>query len=329
MNLLCAGDVMLGRMIDARLAAEAPEQVWGDTLPLFQAADVRLCNLECVLTGHGEAWGCLPGQEWKTFHFRSDPAHVACLTSAGIQAVSLANNHVLDYQMDGLGEMLAVLEANQIVHAGAGRSLDAARQPALWTWRDHRIGMLAITDNEPQWAATPERGGIWHAALEQAEPDQIDALQRLRTAADLRIVSAHWGGNAGYRPPGEHQRLAHQWIEAGAQVVFGHSSHVFRGVELHRGAVILYGAGDFIDDYAVDLVERNDEAMAFQLEYSETLRLERVRMFPCQIGNCQVNRAQGSQAQRIAWRMAELCEERGTAAIWEEQPQCLTITAAG
>jgi poly-gamma-glutamate synthesis protein (capsule biosynthesis protein) len=330
MRLLCVGDVMLGRGVDEALATMTPPQVWGDTLPLLHAADVRLCNLECVLTRHSQPWGAQPGQSWKMFHFRGDPAHVACLEAAGIQMVSLANNHVLDYQREGLREMLTVLDAHHIAHAGAGPDLDAARRSALWTGNGKRIAMLALTDNEAQWAATPENGGVWYAPLDEIEDADADlraVLTQLGHAADLRIVSAHWGGNAGYRPPEEHRRLAHDWIEAGANLVFGHSSHVFRGVELYRGAAILYGAGDFLDDYAVDLVERNDEAMAFQLEYSEPLRLERVRMLPCLISGCRVHRARGAQAQRIAWRMMELCEEFGTASTWNEAAECLLVAA--
>lgn len=130
-------------------------------------------------------------------------------------------------------------------------------------------------------------------------------------------MAAHWEGNAGYRPPDEHRRLARQWIDAGADVIFGHSSHVFRGAEIYNGAAVLYGAGDFVDDYDVDLEEPNDEAMMFQLEYSDAVRLERIRMFPCQIANCRVRRAHGPQAERIAWRMMDLCTEMAISTLRE------------
>src|SRR5450759_4410297 len=93
LKLLLAGDVMLGRLVNEILEVELPAYPWGDTLPLFQDADVRLCNLESVISDRGTPWSATP----KMFHFRSDAKNVAVLNAAHIDAVSLANNHVLDY----------------------------------------------------------------------------------------------------------------------------------------------------------------------------------------------------------------------------------------
>ena len=117
-TLLLVGDVMLGRLVNEVLKVEPPAYPWGDTLPLFQQANVRLCNLECVISDGGTPWSATP----KIFHFRSDAKNVAVLQAAHIDAVSLANNHILDFDVEGLLEMRHHLEHAGIHAAGAGRA---------------------------------------------------------------------------------------------------------------------------------------------------------------------------------------------------------------
>src|SRR5260370_39803200 len=106
MRILLAGDVMLGRLVNQVLKGEGPAYPLGDTLPLFRSSDFRICNLECVLSDRGQPWSAIP----KVFHFRSDSKNVAVLRAAGIDMVSIANNHVLDYENDALFDMLSALE---------------------------------------------------------------------------------------------------------------------------------------------------------------------------------------------------------------------------
>ena len=117
MQILLVGDVMLGRLVNRHLRAAKPEYPWGDTLPLLETPNVRICNLECVLSDGGRPWSASP----KMFHFRSDSKNVAVLKTAGIDVVSIANNHVLDYEYDAMLDMLGTLDQAKISHAGAGR----------------------------------------------------------------------------------------------------------------------------------------------------------------------------------------------------------------
>ena len=113
-RLAVVGDCMLGRLVNDTLEHEPPEYPWGDTLPILLGADGRICNLECVISDRGEPWSVYP----KAFHFRSAAKNVAVLGAARMNAVSLANNHALDYGYDALEEMLEILSRSGIAWSG-------------------------------------------------------------------------------------------------------------------------------------------------------------------------------------------------------------------
>jgi poly-gamma-glutamate capsule biosynthesis protein CapA/YwtB (metallophosphatase superfamily) len=322
-SLLLLGDVMLGRLVNQRLQQVSPAYPWGDTLPLLQQADVRICNLECVLADAGTPWSLTP----KVFHFRSDARNIAVLQAAQIDAVSLANNHTLDFGYEALLHMLTLLETAGIRYAGAGRTLDEAARAALWQVRGIRLAFLAATDNEPAWEAGPEQPGVWYIPIEPHDrrvERLLAAIRALRAQSDLVIVSLHWGSNWGYTPPPEHVAFAHTLIDAGADIIFGHSCHVVRGVEVYKSRLILYGCGDFIDDYAVDPLERNDRSFLFLVEL-QGARLTRLRLYPTVIREMQARRAQGEERAALVTTMRHLCERLQTALRWQEQEACLEI----
>jgi len=321
MRLLFVGDVMLGRLVNEVLKREPAPYPWGDTLSLFQGADLRVCNLECVIADHGTPWSATP----KVFHFRSDAKNVAVLRVAGIDAVSLANNHTLDFGYDALTEMLTILDAAGIHYAGAGHTLADAMRPAMIEIQGRRIAFLACTDNEPPWAATPARPGICFVPidLQDARTQKLlDAVRQVKKTVDLLIVSVHWGPNWGDTPLPAHRSFGHALVAAGADVVFGHSGHVCRGVEVYQDRLILYCAGDFIDDYAVDPVERNDQSFIFILETDQE-RIHRLRLYPTVIADFQARMARGVAAQAIATRMQRLCAALHADLAWNEEEGCL------
>ena len=125
MKLVLVGDVMLGRLVNEELKRESPKLPWGDTLPIFKNADLRICNLECVLSDVGEPW---PN---KTFHFRTDEKNIQTLLAAEIGMVSLANNHALDYGHEALLRMMKILGENAINYAGIGPNFLEAAEPAI------------------------------------------------------------------------------------------------------------------------------------------------------------------------------------------------------
>ncbi|WP_223981055.1 CapA family protein [Arthrobacter sp. NicSoilB8] len=325
MQIALMGDVMLGRLVNRHLATANPAYPWGDTLELLQQADLRIANLECVLASGGEPE---PG---KAFHFRSDLKNVASLLAAGIDVVSLANNHVLDFGEDAFREMFPALDGHGILHAGAGPDLDAARRPAVRRVGAAAVGFIAFTDNQPDWAAGDRSPGIYYVPVEDDGGERGAALldgllglvRRTKARVQLLIVSAHWGGNWGADVPDRHQELARDLIEAGADVVFGHSPHIFRGVGIHRNRPIIYSAGDFVDDYAVDPDERNDQSFLFMLETQGT-EPRTLRLYPTVIAGFQARLAQGP-APHIAARMQRLSTHLGTRSGWNASRRCLEI----
>jgi poly-gamma-glutamate synthesis protein (capsule biosynthesis protein) len=299
---------MLGRLVNRHLATAAPEHPWGDTLPLLRLADALALNLECVIADRGKPW------RGKIFTFRSDLKNAAVLTAARVTAVSLANNHSLDYGPDALRDCVAALVRHGIRPAGAGASLDTARRAAQFSAGGTRVALLAFTDNEPAWEAGSSAPGVHYVPVDPEDERFVRLLtgvKEVRRAHDLVIVSAHWGPNWGYAPSKEHVTAAHLFVDAGADVVFGHSPHVVRGIEVYRDRPILYSCGNFVDDYAVDEVERNDESFVFCFNYAAGA-LQRVLLVPTMIEDFQARLAQGPDAERIVNRMRALCAAFGT-----------------
>lgn len=310
MKIALVGDVMLGRLVNNFLKKSDPAYPWGNTLPILQEADLRICNLECVLSDVGNPWSTTP----KMFHFRTDEKNVNTLQAATINIVSLANNHVLDYEDEALLRMLDVLDGQKILHAGAGKNLLQASQHTLCQVKGQKIAFIAFTDNEPDWEAQKNKPGIFFVPTkinDKRAQELFKRIQNLRQTVDFLIVSTHWGSNWGYEPPKEHVLFAHALIDAGADLIFGHSAHVFRGIEIYKNRPIIYSAGDFIDDYAVDEVEKNDESFIFVLE-KEPAQHFKLYLYPTCIRHFQANLSISYHQQEILCKMQGLCENLGT-----------------
>ncbi len=323
MQIAFLGDVMLGRLVNECLKTAGPAYPWGDTLPVLRRADLRIANLECVLADGGAPE---PG---KVFTFRTDTKNVRSLAAAQIDVVSLANNHVLDYGADALREMLPALDRHGILHAGAGVDLDTARRPAVRRVGPTAVGFVAFTDNQPDWEARPGSPGVHYVPAEAGGArvaELLDLVRRTRARVQLLIVSAHWGGNWGSDAPAGHRALGRRLIDAGADVVFGHSPHIVRGVEVYRGRPVIYGAGDFVDDYAVDPEERNDRSFIFLLE-TDGGTPRRLRLLPTVIADFQARLA-GRSAPGIADRMQRLCRDLGTESSWDPAGGYLDVPLA-
>jgi poly-gamma-glutamate capsule biosynthesis protein CapA/YwtB (metallophosphatase superfamily) len=323
MTFLFVGDVMLGRLVNAVLQENPPAYPWGDTLSLFHAADVRICNLECVISDWGTPWSATP----KVFHFRSDAKNIATLKAAHIDAVSLANNHALDFEYQGLFHTMRNLDAAGIHYAGAGTTITEASAPAIWETHGKKLGLIAFTDNEPAWEASEEQPGICYVPIELKErraEKLLELVSKTKERVDFLVVSAHWGPNWGYMPPAEHIPFAHALIDAGADVLFGHSGHVVRGIEIYRNKPILYCTGDFIDDYAVDERERNDRSFIFVVE-TDGQAIVRLLLYPTVIEACQARRARPNESKAIVATMQRLCRKLNTATIWNEQEERLEV----
>jgi poly-gamma-glutamate synthesis protein (capsule biosynthesis protein) len=283
-RLFLCGDVMTGRGIDqvlehpspprlfepyvksatdyVELAEEAggriarpvpPQYIWGEALAELERRepDARIVNLETAVTISDDAW---PD---KGIHYRMHPRNTPCLTAAGIHCCVLANNHVLDWGYRGLAETLGTLRRAAILTAGAGDDETEAAAPAIVELAGERRLLVFAYGSptsgvEATWAARRRRAGV--NLLDERAPGAVSTIAhnvaRFKRPGDLVILSVHWGSNWGYEVTRAQVQLARRLIdEAGVDLVHGHSSHHPRPIEVHNGKLILYGCGDFLNDY--------------------------------------------------------------------------------
>jgi len=308
--LAFGGDVMLGRLVNQVILQQGSGYVWGDVLPLMQETDLALVNLECTIAESGE-----PFMPPRVFYFRAHPRAIEVLTVAGVDYVTLANNHALDFQSPALLETIQHLDEHGIAHAGAGANLAEASQPALLEAGGIKVGVVAFADHFQEYRATEEMPGtriITISTEEQHFREVKESIQAVReSGADLVVFSIHWGPNMRQVPSPEFAAFAHAVMDAGADIFHGHSAHLFQGIEIYNGKPILYDTGDLIDDYYVDPQLRNDQQLLFILT-ATSQGVERIELIPLLISYMQVNRATGAAFDEIAERMRTLSAVMGT-----------------
>lgn len=317
-TLAFIGDVMLGRGVNKEIPIRTPESFWGNTLPVLRSADAVIANLECAITGHNIRWSKTP----KVFYFRADPPAVDVLRAANVQCVSLANNHTLDYEEEGLLNTLDYLDAAGIRHIGAGRNLAEAEAPVVIDVAGLKVGIAAFTDNEPPFAAATDRPGTNYMDI-IPDPQTLSRVERAveqvrKNGAELVVLSLHWGPNMVLRPPVVFRAFAAAAMDLGVDLIYGHSAHIFQGVQLYDKRLIMYDTGDFIDDYAIDQELRNDWSFIFLLE-ADSEGLRKLRMVPVRLRYARVDLATGAEFQAIRDRMRLLCRELGTPVLDTEE----------
>lgn len=327
-KIALTGDVMLGRLVDQYVIQNRsvrPAALWGDVLPIMLAADCRLINLECVISGQGEEWH----PTTKEFHFRARPRALEFLQAARIDGVTLANNHILDFGPEALLDCLTLLDRTGIKRTGAGATMKEALLPASFGLSQGRVAVVALTDNEPDWEATGTKPGVNYVAYHDrglVEPYRSRTVQMLSSArrqADLVIVSAHIGPNWG-APSRAMQALAHELLDMGADIYWGHSNHTPQGIELYKGKAVLYSTGDFVDDYMVDKDERNDLSFLFVLEVEKN-RIGRIALHPVRIEDLGVRLANEQEWQFLKRTMQAKCRAFGTTMDVEGQVGKITV----
>ncbi|MFC6671053.1 CapA family protein [Marinobacterium aestuariivivens] len=286
---------------------------WGDALAELErfAPDLRIANLETGITTCDDCW---PG---KGINYRMHPDNLPILTAAGLDLCTLGNNHVLDWGRAGLIETLDCLARAGIATAGAGRDPAQARAPAIMQLPGNgRLVLFALgmadSGVPPAWAASGCRAGIWRADEEESGAIVAYArkLHARRDPGDILVCSIHWGGNWGYDIGRWRRELAHRLIEAGVDIVHGHSSHHPLGIECYRQRLILYGCGDLLNDYEGI---RGHEEYRSELRVLYLVRFDAARncllgleVVPLRIRRMRLQRAQPGEA---AWLAQQLDRE--------------------
>jgi len=336
-TIFICGDVMTGRGIDqvlpypclpqiyepyvrdARRYVELAEEtnglipqpvdfsyIWGDALDILQQMkpDVRIINLETSVTTSGDYW------KGKGINYRMEPRNIPAITVAGIDVCSLANNHVLDWGYAGLVETIRTLQNAKIGVAGAGMNQLEGQAPAIVQLKGKgRVIVFAFGSESSgipaEWAAAPDTPGVnLLPDLSAGTARNIEALVRgVKRSGDLVVASIHWGGNWGYDIPRKEREFAHKLIdETGVDIIHGHSSHHAKGIEVYCGKPVIYGCGDFINDYeGIGGYEqyRGELGLMYFLQMDPASgKLAGFTMKPTRMKNFRVNRAAKGEA---AW----------------------------
>jgi poly-gamma-glutamate capsule biosynthesis protein CapA/YwtB (metallophosphatase superfamily) len=349
LRLFLCGDVMCGRGIDQVLAhpcspeiyedymrsaedyvllaeqangpiprRNGPSYVWGAALEQLarMQPDARIINLETAVTHSDD-------RVHKGINYRMSPENAACLAAAKIDCCTLANNHVLDWGRAGLKESLATLQKLNVRVAGAGRSAREARVPAVLILSKARL--LVFSFGSPSsgvpvdWAATDDAPGVnWLPDLSETSALRVaEQIVALRRPGDLVIVSIHWGSNWGYDVPDEQRKFAHTLIgKAGVSIVHGHSSHHPKPIEIYRDRLVLYGCGDFLNDYeGIRGHERyrDDLTLMYFVDLDTYGSLQALRLVPLQIKNFRLSLPSERDIQWVERTLDRECRRFGTA----------------
>ena len=276
--------------------------IWGDALEELErvAPDVRIINLETSVTESADYW------KGKGINYRMHPENIHCITAAGIDCCALANNHVLDWGYSGLTETLEALKKVNVKSAGAGQNLVEAETPAVLEVEEKGRVILFSYGSETSgipfsWAASEDKPGV---NLLQDFSDMTveyikENVRKVRQQGDMVIASIHWGSNWGYEIPRKQTEFAHELIDtAGVDIVHGHSSHHVMGIEVYKDKPIIYGCGDFLNDYeGIGGYEdfRADLALMYFVSVDpSTGKLVCLHMKPTQIKQFRANRTSKS-----------------------------------
>ena len=378
MKIFFTGDVMLGRLVNSVLSNDNYAYVWGDTIDTIRKSDISLINLECAISSKGKKWD----RTFKLFHFRADPQAIDVLKIAKIDYVSLSNNHVLDYDVEALEETLELLDKNGILYSGAGRCLNEAMQPAIIRCKvnpskkiisskdnssnntqnivtgndnitkknDHgnyiHIGVVSLTDNQPEWEATKETPGTNYIPItlfsKEEEERYLDRIQfcidSAKKNSDIVVVSSHVGPHYREDPSSIYINFAHKIIDLGADIYWGHSNHMPQGIEIYKNKIIMYDCGDFIDDYAVDPHHRNDLSFIFLIHIddlkkedgdidnkSNSFKIKEIDLIPTIIHYFKANFAMLDDAEIALSNMVKRCNYLKTRCIVDKKSKRIKI----
>ena len=255
-TLAVVGDIMLARGVARKIREQGLEYPLARTAARLQRADFAFANLESPFGLKGRP---IPD---KLIWFRADPSYVAALTGAGIDAVTLANNHILDYDTENFLETLEILERNGILYTGGGRTLGEARRPLLAEVKGIRVAFLGYSQfADLFWSWKYRRSFAATGTLPGVAPMRedyiIEDIRQARSVADIVVVAFHWGEEYQNYPTAAQVALGHRAVETGADIVLGFHPHAIQGIEFYRQGVIAYSLGNFVMDQKRDITRES------------------------------------------------------------------------
>lgn len=239
--LLFAGDVYFSNhVLNAYTKAGGIQGVLDEEIRKeIAAADIFMVNQEFPFTDRGKA------ADNKQFTFRLPPDKIHILQEMGVDIVTMANNHILDFGPDGITDSLKALDEAGILHVGAGEDIEQAKRMEIIETCGRRIGFIGVSRvyMAESWAAGAGHPGVFSAY------DPSPSLQAVREAkekVDYLVVYIHWGVERETEPKEYQKVMGRQYIDAGADVVIGSHPHVLQPIETYKEKPIVYSLGNFV-----------------------------------------------------------------------------------
>lgn len=267
------GDIMFDKSVAGFIKSKGEDYVFQGYEKHFKNSDIVFGNLETALSYNGKP------MEDKQYTFRSSPKLAPFLKKYNFFAVSIANNHVLDYGRIAFTDTMKALKDSGISYGGGGYNKKEALEGAVLEKKGLRIGFIAFTGVVPSvdWYAGEKRPGII-GAYKVHEAEVLEAVSNLRANCDVLVVSLHWGKEGTVKVRKQEEELAHKLVDTGADVVVGHHPHVVQPFELYKDRLILYSLGNFI--FTTSHSEINNKTVMATARFDKNGRLKAVEAVP-------------------------------------------------
>ena len=245
-TIILTGDILFANAFKAAYDAGGIERVVSpELLEQLKSADILMVNNEFPFSDRGEPMAD------KQFTFRCSPSYVKALNEMGVDIVSLANNHTLDYGRAALSDTFNALDGAGILYGGAGDSVDRAKEVQVVEVNGKKYGFIAVSRVVPSadWkieSATPGLFTCYDAAA------LIEVIKEAKQTCDFVTVFPHWGTEYSEQPNPVQRELAKQCMDAGADLIVGAHTHCLEGIGYIDGKPVFYSLGNFIFGQNID-----------------------------------------------------------------------------
>jgi len=274
------GDVMMTSYFKNYIDSKGVNYMWEDVSELINSADYSIFNLETSVSLRGS------DTKPKGYGFRSDPSTLEGLKNAGIDMVSLANNHVMDYGRDALSDTLENVKKYGIEYIGAGENKDEASKINYQEINGIKVAFISASEilGYETNKATNERSGVFYLNRD----DLSDINKKITEAKENEnyvVLVLHWDREYENSPKEETVKMAHSLIDSGADIIIGHHPHVLQGIEYYKNGIIYYSTGNF------NFLIRNENASQSAL-FELNLDKEKIissKVYPIKINACKAN----------------------------------------
>ena len=281
--ILClGGDVMMDSYVAGYIKDNGVDYPWSSVSNFLKEADISLVNLETSVSTRGST------KKPAGYGFRSNPKTLEGLKNAGIDLVSIANNHVLDFGKEAFYDTLKYLDEYKIGYVGGGENRTKAEEVAIIEKNGIKFGFISYTSITPNnaWIASDNSQGI---AVFKGDKDGyahlVKNVKAAKNKCDILIVILHWGVEYDKAPKKWQTDMAHALVDSGADVIYGHHPHVLQGIEIYKGKPILYSTGNFV------FLKNDDECGKtgiFQMTFDKD-GFKKGKFIPVSINYCKAN----------------------------------------